>query len=277
MSPQTGLDTTQAQRRLHTYGKNAISPPKSNVLRKVLEWLLGGFGSLLLAASIVCFVAWYVCSTSYYHIPLTTGPLVPDRKPLGEPNPQASNFALAVVLLIVLFLQAAFNAWQDFSTSRVMSSIKGMLPSDVLVLREGNQVSLPASELVNGDLIYVGLGEKVPADLRLIEVSGDLRFDRSILTGEVSSFSLTLLRRLTSHHTQSEPIAGRVNMTDKNFLEVGRTLAWLAVTCLPCVAEQEHRLARHALCERLGHGSRYSDGRQHGLVSTANTPSCRWS
>lgn len=126
--------------------------------------------------------------------PFHIKPSHPDRKPLGEPNPQASNLALAVVLLIVLVLQAAFNAWQDFSTSRVMSSIKGMLPSDVLVLRDGNQVKLPASELVNGDLIYVGLGEKVPADLRLIQVSGDLRFDRSILTGEVScglySFSI---------------------------------------------------------------------------------------
>ncbi|TBU64935.1 sodium-potassium ATPase [Dichomitus squalens] len=170
VSPQTGLDTTQVSRRQQQYGKNAISPPKSNMLRKVLEWVMGGFGSLLLAASVVCFIAW---------------------TPLGEPNPQASNLALAVVLLIVLFLQAAFNAWQDFSTSKVMSSIKGMLPSDVLVLRDGSRVKLSASELVNGDLIYIGLGEKVPADLRLIQVSGDLRFDRSILTGE------------------SEPIAGR--------------------------------------------------------------------
>ena len=108
-----------------------------------------------------------------------------DRKPLGNSNPQASNLALAIVLLVVLFLQAGFNAWQDFSTSRVMSSIKGMLPSDVLVLRDGNQVKMPASQLFNGDLIYISLGEKVPADLRLIQVSGDLRFDRSILTGEV--------------------------------------------------------------------------------------------
>lgn len=65
-----------------------------------------------------------------------------------------------------------------------------MLPSDVLVLRDGNQAKLPASELVNGDLIYIGLGEKVPADLRLIQVSGDLRFDRSILTGEVRDVEL---------------------------------------------------------------------------------------
>ncbi|KAI0762858.1 sodium-potassium ATPase [Fomes fomentarius] len=180
VSPQTGLETVQAQRRIQLYGKNAITPPKSNMWRKVLEWFFGGFGSLLFAASIVCFIAW---------------------KPLGEPNPQSSNLALAVVLLIVQLLQAGFNAWQDFSTSRVMSSIKGMLPSDVLVLRDGNEVKLPASELVQGDLIHVRLGEKVPADLRLIQASGDLRFDRSILTGE------------------SEPIAGRINMTDINFLE----------------------------------------------------------
>ena len=105
------------------------------------------------------------------------------RKPLGEP-PQASNLALAVVLLIVILIQAVFNAWQDFSTSRVMASIKGMLPSDVLVLRDGGQTKVAAKELVPGDLVTISMGEKVPADLKLIEVSADLQFDRSILTGE---------------------------------------------------------------------------------------------
>ena len=60
VSPQTGLAPTQVQRRIQTYGKNVITPPKNNMLRKVLEWFLGGCGSLLLAASIVCFVAWCV-------------------------------------------------------------------------------------------------------------------------------------------------------------------------------------------------------------------------
>ncbi|EJF58252.1 sodium-potassium ATPase [Dichomitus squalens LYAD-421 SS1] len=180
VSPQSGLDNSQVKRRREAWGKNVISPPKNNMLRKVLEWIFGGFGSLLFVASIFCFISW---------------------KPLGEPDPQIANLALGVVLLIVLFFQGAFNAWQDFSTSRVMSSIKDMLPSDVLILRDGNKVKLPASELVNGDLVYIGLGEKVPADLRLIQVSWDLRFDRSIITGE------------------SEPIAGRVDATSENFLE----------------------------------------------------------
>ncbi|EMD41765.1 hypothetical protein CERSUDRAFT_90341 [Gelatoporia subvermispora B] len=179
VSSKTGLETSQAQRRLHSAGKNAISPPPKNWTRKILGWLLGGFGSLLLAASIVCFVAW---------------------KPLGNPDPQASNLALAIVLLIVLVLQAVFNAWQDFSASKVMSSIKNLLPTDVLVLRGGVQTKLDAEQLVTGDIVLISLGEKVPADLRMIEVN-DLRFDRSILTGE------------------SEPISGRVEKTDDNFLE----------------------------------------------------------
>jgi sodium/potassium-transporting ATPase subunit alpha len=184
VSPKTGLDKAQAQRRLQQNGKNVISPPKTNMFRKVFGWVFGGFGSLLLVASIVCFIAWYIISL----VVCVHAHPIHFRKPLGEPDPQASNLALAVVLLLVIFIQAVFNAWQDFSTSRVMASIKGMLPSDVLVLRDGGQTKVPAKELVPGDLVTISMGEKVPADLRLIEVSADLQFDRSILTGEVSLF-----------------------------------------------------------------------------------------
>ena len=50
---------------------------------------------ILLGASIICFIAW---------------------KPLGEPAPQVSNLALAVVLLVVILANAIFNCWQSFTT-----------------------------------------------------------------------------------------------------------------------------------------------------------------
>jgi sodium/potassium-transporting ATPase subunit alpha len=97
-----------------------------------------------------------------------------DRKPLGEPAPQVSNLALAIVILVVITIQTIFvctglvgshtngqNAWQDFSTGRTMASIAGMLPSDVDVLRDGRQTTMPAKDLVVGDLVYVTLGDKV--------------------------------------------------------------------------------------------------------------------
>ena len=77
-----------------------------------------------------------------------------------------------------------------------------MLPSDVAVLRDGAWRSMPAGDLVPGDIVQIRAGNKIPADLRLAEVSSDLKFNRSILTGE------------------SDAVKGSVNSTSDNFLEV---------------------------------------------------------
>lgn len=53
VSPSVGLDAAQAERRLATNGPNALSPPPSKALQKAIEWVFGGFGSLLLGGSIV--------------------------------------------------------------------------------------------------------------------------------------------------------------------------------------------------------------------------------
>jgi sodium/potassium-transporting ATPase subunit alpha len=123
-------------------------------------------------------------------------------KPLGEPPSQA-NLALAIVLLAVFFIQAAFNAWQDWSSNRVMKSITTMLPDNCLILRDGAQVTLVASDLVPGDILFIRAGNKMPADVRFIEISSDAKFDRSILTGKsVLHFPVSLsdsfCRRITS-------------------------------------------------------------------------------
>lgn len=104
----------------------------------------------------------------------------------GDP-PADANLALAIVLLAVFFIQAGFNAWQDWSSSRVMASITTMLPDNCLILRDGAQVTLPATDIVPGDILYIKAGNKLPADVRFVEVSNDSRFDRSILTGMVPS------------------------------------------------------------------------------------------
>lgn len=104
-------------------------------------------------------------------------------KPLGDP-PQTANLALAIVLLAVFFIQAAFNMWQDWSSSRVMASIKTMLPDECMVLRDGVQVNMFAADIVPGDILVIKAGNKLPADVRFCEVSSDAKFDRSILTGK---------------------------------------------------------------------------------------------
>lgn len=67
-----------------------------------------------------------------------------------------------------------------------MSDIKVWpVPSD-------NLIRVPAPELVLGDIVHVTMGCKVPADLRLVDVSSDLKFDRSILTGESNAVPATV-------------------------------------------------------------------------------------
>ena len=157
-----GLGADQVTAALGKYGRNTPSSPPSHMTKKILEYMFGGFGSILLTGSILVFISW---------------------KPLGEPDPSPSNLALAIVLAVVFVIQALFNAWQDWSSSQVMNSITGMLPDSCLLLRDGNQVTVMAPEVVPGDILFVKAGNKLPADVRFVEVSSDAKFDRSILTG----------------------------------------------------------------------------------------------
>lgn len=166
-------------RRLKETGHNVLSAPPSQWLRKTLRYLFGGFGTLVLVCSVLVFIAW---------------------KPLGQP-PAIANLALAIVLAIVWLIQAFFSFFQDWSSSRVMASIKNMLPDECVVLRDGKQQSISAVDLVAGDLVYIKSGIKLPADVRFVQLSPDSAFDRSILTGE------------------TVPLRGSIDSTDDNFLE----------------------------------------------------------
>ena len=72
----------------------------------------------------------------------------------------------------------------DWNASRIMKSIKSLIAEDASVIRDGKQLILPATDIVVGDVVLLGPGDRVPADLRIVEASSDLRFDRSLLTGE---------------------------------------------------------------------------------------------
>jgi sodium/potassium-transporting ATPase subunit alpha len=97
--------------------------------------------------------------------------------------------------ILVWLIQAAFNAWQDWSTSRVMASIGTMLPDQCIVIRNGSHASISALDLVPGDIIVIKQGNKLPADVRLVEVSSDAMFDRAILTGKI-----TISTNIVIHH-----------------------------------------------------------------------------
>ena len=123
-------------------------------------------------------------------------------KPIGDLSPPAdpTNLGLGILLIVVIFLQAGFSAFQDWSSNKVMNSIKNMMPGSAIVIRNGHEINIPVEEVVVGDLVHLAYGNKVPGDVRIIE-SHDLRFDKSMLTGE------------------SEAIEGTVECTDNRYVE----------------------------------------------------------
>ncbi|ORY79406.1 hypothetical protein BCR37DRAFT_388434 [Protomyces lactucae-debilis] len=219
-----GLTSTMAKDKLARDGLNRPTPVSNRLFQRIVMYFLGGFGSLLLIASILTFISW---------------------KPLGDP-PQQATLALAIVLLAVMVIQGLLNAYQDFSTAKTMSSITGMLPADSIIRRDGADITINATELVVGDLVQIRLGNKIPADLRIVEASSDLSFDRAVLTGE------------------AEPIAGVPHKTDDNFLETKN----IALQGTHCVGGSGLGLVIQTGDKTVfGRISRLSQGRKEGKTT----------
>lgn len=180
IDPSIGLDATTVAARAKKYGPNTLQVKKPNYIWKLLGYLFGGFCSVLWIGVIVFFICW--------------------RPPLSNP-PSATNLSLAILILIVIFLQVVFSALEDWSTGKVMGSIMDLLPTETVIIRDGDTTKTTASNLVVGDIVVLSAGNKVPADMRIIEASDDLQFDRSLLTGE------------------SESIRGSSEATEDTFLE----------------------------------------------------------
>ncbi|MGB7963331.1 MAG: HAD-IC family P-type ATPase [Propionicimonas sp.] len=96
------------------------------------------------------------------------------------------------VILAVAVINAVIGFVQEGRAEEALAGIKAMLSADAQVRRDGTWVSVPAEELVPGDIVRVAPGSRVPADLRLVEAS-NLRVEEAALTGEAvpSEKSLT--------------------------------------------------------------------------------------
>lgn len=87
------------------------------------------------------------------------------------------------VILAVAIINAVIGYAQEGRAEKALAGIRGMLSSDASVRRDGSWRSVPAAELVPGDVVRLSPGDKVPADLRLVQAS-QLRIDEAALTGE---------------------------------------------------------------------------------------------
>jgi H+-transporting ATPase len=87
------------------------------------------------------------------------------------------------IILALLVVNALVGFWEEYQADTTIAALKSKLALQARVKRDGNWATIPARELVPGDLIHLRLGEIAPADARLLP--GDpVEVDQSALTGE---------------------------------------------------------------------------------------------
>ncbi len=150
--PQRGLTKEEAHRRLSRFGPNELAErPRPTFWKMLLDQFNNFLILILIAAAFISLV-------------------------LGE-------IEEAVAIIAIVLLNAILGVVQERRAEEALAALKKMAAPDAHVLRDGHRVTVPARELVPGDIVFLEAGNYVPADLRLIDAV-NLRIDEASLTGE---------------------------------------------------------------------------------------------
>ncbi|EPQ58706.1 aminophospholipid-transporting P-type ATPase [Gloeophyllum trabeum ATCC 11539] len=156
-----GLTAEEAKTRLAQDGPNILTPPKKkSAFRKYMDCLLTMFNILLIIAGILEYILLGI-----------------------DYKDNFQNTYLGGILIAVAFLNAFIEFYQLQKSEAILASFLAMIPPSCRVVRDGTLTSIPAANLVKGDIVLLRTGDKTPADL-VIFGSTDLKVDNSNLTGE---------------------------------------------------------------------------------------------
>ena len=162
---ESGLTDAQAQTNLERDGPNVLRPPPTTPeWVKFCQNLFGGFAMLLWLGAILCFLAYSIQASS-------------------QENPPDDNLYLGLVLTGVVVVTGIFSYYQESKSSKIMESFKNMVPQYALCVRGGQKIEIKAENLTMGDIVEVKWGDRIPADIRIVEAVG-FKVDNSSLTGE---------------------------------------------------------------------------------------------
>jgi len=160
-----GMSTKQAEANIEKYGLNELTPPPTTPeWVKFCQCLFSGFSLLLWFGAILCFVAYGIQASAFE-------------------EPPDDNLYLGVVLTAVVTVTGIFSYYQESKSAKIMESFKNLVPQFARVYRDGKKVDLEAKRVTVGDIVDIQFGDRIPADVRVIESKG-FKVDNSSLTGE---------------------------------------------------------------------------------------------
>ncbi|MFZ1250502.1 MAG: HAD-IC family P-type ATPase [Candidatus Microsaccharimonas sp.] len=146
-----GISKHEATKRLEKYGPNAIALKGEPFWKKIVEPFANVFMAVLFIAVII----------SFLHHAVLDG----------------------IIILVIMLTSATIYYIQRFSTERILRTLQKKNGREIEVIRGGESLSVDASQLVPGDIVKLAEGDKIPADIRLIEADS-VRADEAVLTGE---------------------------------------------------------------------------------------------
>jgi len=157
-SDESGLSSDEAARRIEQYGYNELEEKKTNPFLKFLSYYWGPIPWMIEAAAIL--------SALVHHW---------------------SGF---IIIMVLLVMNAVVGFWEEYQAGNAIEALKSHLAPKARAKRDGDWKTIPARELVPGDVVRLRIGAIVPADCEILE-GDELQVDQSALTGE----SLPVSRR----------------------------------------------------------------------------------
>ncbi|KAL1920191.1 uncharacterized protein VTP21DRAFT_1337 [Calcarisporiella thermophila] len=169
-SHSRGLSDANVKQALEQYGPNVLSPPKrTHPFVRFLHVLGSLFNVLMIAAGIMVYITLAV-----------------------DPVANFSNSYMGAILIVMAFINALIEFYQLQKSQAILESFLTMIPQSCRCVRDGALREIPAAELVPGDVVFVRMGDKIPADIFLFS-SAELKVDNSSLTGESEPQSRAVL------------------------------------------------------------------------------------
>ncbi|KAN0107161.1 calcium ATPase [Russula decolorans] len=171
VDPHTGLSPDQVRLHSERYGTNELpEEPGTPIWELILEQFKDQLVLILLGSAVISFVLALLESEE-------------DASPFGA-------FVEPAVIFLILIANAAVGVIQESNAEKAIDALMQYAPDEAHVFRSGKVGRIPASQIVPGDIICVSVGDKIPADCRLLSVSSSsFRIDQAILTGESVSVS----------------------------------------------------------------------------------------
>lgn len=161
---KTGLNDETVEANREKYGANTVTKIKSNgVFHRLFKAFTSPFSLILLVVAIIsAIVAWL---------------------PGGTAEDKATWWVTPLIIIIMVLLSGTVSFVEETKSLRSAASLKSMTENTSTVIRNGKVIELPNDQLVVGDIVRIGAGDMLPADVRVVAAK-DLFVSQSALTGE---------------------------------------------------------------------------------------------